>query len=90
MSDDERPPKSFEETARELVEELRDSIERYAQADPEDIARAAGFDPDQVRGWIDAAGDWVHRRRAPRARPLARYFRVGPPAPQLPQGPRAT
>ena len=59
MTDDERHPKSFEEAARALVEELRESIERYAQADPEDIARAAGFDPDQVREWVDAAGDWV-------------------------------
>ena len=59
MTDDERHPKSFEEAARALVEELRESIERYARADPEDIARAAGVDPDQVREWVDAAGDWV-------------------------------
>jgi len=59
MTDDDRHRKSFEETAREIAEEVRRSIERYSQADPEDLARAAGVDPDQVREWADTAGDWL-------------------------------
>jgi hypothetical protein len=27
--------------------------------DPEEIARAAGVDPDRVREWIDNAGEWL-------------------------------
>ena len=59
MTDDEQHRKSFEEAARELVDELRESIERYSQADPEDLARAAGVDPDQLREWVNGAGDWL-------------------------------
>ena len=59
MTDDEREPRSFEETAREIAEEIRRSIERYSQADPEDVARAVGVDPDQVRAWVDGAGEWL-------------------------------
>jgi transposase-like protein len=75
MSDDEQPPKSFEEAARELADEIRASIERYAQADPEDLARAAGVDPDQLRGWVDGAGEWLRTQfggaSEPRRRPAA-------------------
>jgi hypothetical protein len=59
MSDDERPPKSFEQAARELLDEFRESMERYSRADPEEIVRAAGVDPDQVREWVDTAGEWL-------------------------------
>jgi hypothetical protein len=59
MTDDEQQPKSFEEAARELFDEFRESMERYSRADPEDIVRAAGIDPDQVREWVDTAGDWL-------------------------------
>ena len=59
MTDDEQPRKSFEEAARELADEIRASIERYAQTDPEDVARAVGVDPEQLRGWVDGAGDWL-------------------------------
>src|SRR5829696_7331723 len=74
MTDDERHPKSFEEAARELAGEIRDSIERYAQADPQDVARAAGVDPDRLREWVDGASEWLRsqfevvgepRRRSP-------------------------
>jgi hypothetical protein len=59
MDEEEREPRSFEEAAREIADELRRSIERASQADPEDIVRAAGVDPERVREWIDAAGEWV-------------------------------
>ncbi len=59
MTDDDQHRKSFEEAVRALADELRESIERYSQADPEDVARAAGVDPDQVRAWVDTAGDWL-------------------------------
>ena len=59
MTDDERHPRSFEEAAREIAEELRRSIERASQADPEEIVRAAGVDPERVREWVDTAGEWL-------------------------------
>ena len=75
MTDDEREPKSFEQAARELADEIRASIERYSQADPEDLARAAGVDPDQVREWVDTAGEWLRSQfehvSEPRRRPAA-------------------
>src|SRR5690349_3266930 len=40
MADEERDPKSFEETIRELADEVKRSFERAAHADPEDMARA--------------------------------------------------
>ena len=58
MSDDDRHPKSFEEAVREIADEVRRSIERASQADPEEMARAAGVDPDRVREWVDVAGEW--------------------------------
>jgi hypothetical protein len=59
MTDDEREPRSFEEAAREIADELRRSIERASHADPEELVRAMGVDPEQVREWVDAAGDWL-------------------------------
>ena len=75
MTDDERHPKSFEQAARELADEIRASIERYSHADPEDVARAVGVDPDQVREWVDGAGEWLRSQfesvSEPRHRPAA-------------------
>jgi hypothetical protein len=59
MTDDERNPRNFEQAAREIADELRRSIERASQTDPEEIMRAAGVDPDQVREWVDTAGEWL-------------------------------
>ena len=59
MTDDERHPKSFEEAVREIADEVKRSIERASQADPEDMARAVGVDPDRVREWVDTAGEWL-------------------------------
>ena len=59
MTDEERHSRSFEEAAREIADELRRSIERASQADPEEIVRAAGVDPDRVREWVDSAGEWL-------------------------------
>ena len=89
MTDDEREPKSFEQAARELADEIRASIERYAQADPEDLARAAGVDPDQVRAWVDSAGGWLRsqfegvgeQRRRPAAPDGEVIFRDAEPHP---------
>jgi len=64
MSDDERPRKSFEESAREIVDELRRAVEQASQADPEEIVRAAGVDPDRVREWVDTAGEWLRSQLA--------------------------
>ena len=75
MTDDEREPRSFEQAARELADEIRASIERYSQADPEDLARAAGVDPDHVREWVDTAGAWLRSQfegaAEPRRRPAS-------------------
>ena len=59
MTDDERHPRSFEETVREIADEVRRSIERASQADPEEVLRAAGADPDRMRDWVDTAGEWL-------------------------------
>ena len=59
MTDDERDPKSFEEAIREIADEVRRSIERASQTDPEEMVRAAGVDPDRVREWVDTAGEWL-------------------------------
>ena len=59
MSDDEEHPRSFEEAARAIADEIRKSLERASQTDPEDLARAAGVDPERVREWFDLAGDWL-------------------------------
>ncbi len=59
MTDDERNPRSFEEAAREIAEELKRSIERASQTDPEELVRAAGVDPVRVREWVDSAGEWL-------------------------------
>jgi transposase-like protein len=59
MTDDERNPKSFEEAAREIADELRRSIELASQADPSELARAVGVHPEQVREWVDTAGEWL-------------------------------
>jgi len=73
MADDKRDPKSFEETVREIADEVRRSFERAANADPEDMARAAGVDPDRVREWVDLAGEWLRSQldggRVPRSDP---------------------
>ena len=76
MSDDDRHPKSFEEAVREIADEVRRSIERASQADPEEMARAAGVDPDRVREWVDVAGEWFRAQfegseRAHRSEPEA-------------------
>ncbi len=76
MTDDERNPKTFEEAVREIAEEVRRSLERASQADPEEIVRAAGVDPDRVREWVATAGEWLRAQvesaggeREPRSRP---------------------
>lgn len=86
MSDDEQQPRSFEETARAIAEEIRRSIEFASQADPEDIARAAGIDPDRVREWVDNAGQWLRSQfegtHGPAAEPFSEeLFRDAEPHP---------
>jgi transposase-like protein len=88
MTDDEPHRKSFEEAARELADEIRQSIERYSQADPEEIARAAGVDPEQLRAWVDNAGEWLRSqfegaeaRRRPAAQSGEEVLRDAEPHP---------
>jgi hypothetical protein len=76
MTDEQRNPRSFEEAARDIADELRRSIERASQTDPEEIVRAAGVDPDRVREWVDTASEWLRSqmegaadRRDPRRGP---------------------
>ena len=59
MDDEDQEPKSLEEAAREIADQVRRSIERASHADPEEIVRAAGVDPDRVREWTEAAGEWL-------------------------------
>lgn len=58
MSDDEQP-KNLEETLRALADGVRGSIDRLSEVEPDELARAAGLDPDQAREWIGSAGQWL-------------------------------
>jgi hypothetical protein len=81
MTDDEGRPKSFEEAARAIADEIRRSIERASQTDPEEVARAAGVDPERVREWVDNAGDWLRSQLdGAAARPAAGPEPDSPPA----------
>src|SRR5690349_22850417 len=62
-----RPPRSTlfpYTTLFRSADEVRRSIERATQADPEEMVRAAGIDPDRVREWVDVAGDWLRSQRS--------------------------
>lgn len=59
MTDDEPNARSLEETVREIADELRRSIERASRAEPEELVRAIGVDPEQVREWVGTAGGWL-------------------------------
>ena len=48
MSEDEGPRNSFEDAMRALADELRKSFDRASQTDADDLARAAGLDPDNL------------------------------------------
>ena len=58
MSDDQNRH-SFEETLRAIAEEVSRSVERISDVDFEGIVRSTGIDPDQAKGWLDAAGEWL-------------------------------
>ena len=57
MSDEQ--PKNLEETLRALADGVRGSIDRLSDVEPDELARAAGIDPDQAREWIGSAGQWL-------------------------------
>lgn len=57
MSDDD--PRDFQEMLRALAKEVTDSIDRLCEVDVEGLARKAGLDPDQARGWVDHASRWL-------------------------------
>ena len=80
MSDDDRHPKSFEEAVREIADEVRRSIERASQADPEEMVRAAGVDPDRVREWVDVAGEWLRSQLESTAGERAQESEPGTPS----------
>jgi hypothetical protein len=51
---------SFEETVREIAEQIGESVERaMEQIDLDQIAGTMGFDPDRAREWFDTAGSWL-------------------------------
>jgi hypothetical protein len=78
--DDERYP-SLEETLQAIAEEIGRSIERVVRVDFDDSMRSMGLDPDQARGWIDDAGDWLRARaRAGAGAGAARPAEPAPPA----------
>ena len=54
MPDDEPDgPRSFEDIARGLVEEVNRAVERLSAIDLDDIARAANEEAERVRRWIE-------------------------------------
>jgi hypothetical protein len=60
MSDeDDEKPMSLEETLRAIADEVQRNLERVSQADLDDIARAAGVDPERARRFVAGAGDWL-------------------------------
>ena len=60
MSNDD--PRDFQEMLRALAKEATDSIERLSEVNVDGLARKAGLDPDQARGWVDQASQWLQAR----------------------------
>jgi len=58
MSDDPNR-NSLEEALRAVAQEVGRSIERISEIDLDELARNAGVDPDQARGWFDGASQWL-------------------------------
>jgi hypothetical protein len=53
-------PRSFEEAARAVAQEVGQSIEHLAgQLDVKEIAGLVGVDPERAREWITTAGGWL-------------------------------
>ena len=61
MSDDEKRD-NFEETLRAMAQNFGDSFKRLVgdDLDFDDIARATGIDPDEVKRWANDAGEWLN------------------------------
>jgi hypothetical protein len=59
MFEEDGSHESFEDTVRLIVREVSGSIERIAQADLDDIAKAIGVDLIRARGLADSAVGWL-------------------------------
>lgn len=60
MSDHE----SFEERLRALAEDFGRSMQRASEGDLDELAERFGVDADRVRGFADAAGQWLNEHLA--------------------------
>jgi hypothetical protein len=59
MYDDDASRESFEETLRAIARQLAQSVEHLTnQIDMDELAGAAGVDPDSAREWVGSAGTW--------------------------------
>jgi len=59
VSEDDEGGESFEERFRWIAREVTRSVERLAELDMDEIARAIGTDADQARGLAARAGQWL-------------------------------
>jgi hypothetical protein len=62
MSDDDPDPRSFEDVARMLADEVTRALERLSEIDVDEIARAAGAEAERARRWIDELGRWLREQ----------------------------
>ena len=62
MSDDGSHRSPFEDVLRAIAQEITRTVERVSENDIEDLARAAGVDPDRAREWADDAGQWLREQ----------------------------
>ena len=60
MSDHE----SFEERLRALAEDFGRSMQRASEGDLDELAERLGFEADRVRGFAEAAGQWLNEHLA--------------------------
>ena len=51
---------SFEERLRALAEDFGRSMQRASEGDLDELAERFGIDADRVRGFAEAAGQWVN------------------------------
>ena len=55
---------SFEERLRALAEDFGRSMRRASEGDMDELAERFGIDPDRVRGFAEAAGQWLNEHLA--------------------------
>src|SRR3954454_11911583 len=69
MDEDKGRSGGFEDALRAMADEIKRNLERVSDTDAEDLARAAGVEPERVREWVENAGEWLRRQAEGRFEP---------------------